>query len=271
MSKILFSQFANDGRGFKQPPNAVTRQLFLKKNMKPSIPNAGITIIEAYQFNGGGGVDEHGLAYYPDVIEIGKSAFPNNNELKIANFPKATTINNSAFYNVKNVTEINLPSAKTVGDQALSYCPSLEYVTLGADVSLGQSVFAGSRNLKMVTFLGRCTAAHSASFNSFETQFMDFRGDVPSDIVGLNCATKGVIIRSETLQTLPRYGLISTYILNQGNSFYYVPSSLVEAYKSEVIKKTSSLNDEIKITCVRALEDYTVDGTITGDLDMSKI
>ena len=49
-----------------------------------------------------------------------------------------------------------------------------------------------------------------------------------------------------------------------GTCYIYVPSSLIEQYKSD--REWSKITNQI-----RALEDYTVDGTITGELDERKI
>jgi hypothetical protein len=50
----------------------------------------------------------------------------------------------------------------------------------------------------------------------------------------------------------------------KGTGYVYVPRSLVDSYKS-------ATNWSTYANQFRALEDYTVDGTITGELDESKI
>ena len=49
-----------------------------------------------------------------------------------------------------------------------------------------------------------------------------------------------------------------------GTCYIYVPSSLVESYKTASYWKSHA-------SYIRALEDYTVDGTTTGELDPTKI
>lgn len=49
-----------------------------------------------------------------------------------------------------------------------------------------------------------------------------------------------------------------------GTGYIYVPRALVDTYKAAT--NWSTIADQF-----RALEDYTVDGTITGELDESKI
>ena len=52
--------------------------------------------------------------------------------------------------------------------------------------------------------------------------------------------------------------------LAQCPPYVYVPAALVDAYKS-------ATNWSANAAKFRALEDYTVDGTISGDLDDAKI
>ena len=49
-----------------------------------------------------------------------------------------------------------------------------------------------------------------------------------------------------------------------GKGYIYVPRAMVDTLKS-------ATNWSTYATQIRALEDYTVDGTITGELDESKI
>ena len=49
-----------------------------------------------------------------------------------------------------------------------------------------------------------------------------------------------------------------------GTGYIYVPRALVDSYKVATNWATYAAQ-------FRALEDYTVDGTVTGDLDESKI
>jgi hypothetical protein len=72
-----------------------------------------------------------------------------------------------------------------------------------------------------------------------------------------------VILRSPTLAS-GGYGIFSTTPISSGTGYIYVPSALVDSYKAASNWKTYANQ-------FRALEDYTVDGTITGALDPTKI
>ena len=72
-------------------------------------------------------------------------------------------------------------------------------------------------------------------------------------------ALRSLILRKTTLVTLESYNAIAT-----GQGYIYVPAALVDSYKTNGVWKTYASQ-------FRALEDYTVDGTITGELDETKI
>lgn len=75
---------------------------------------------------------------------------------------------------------------------------------------------------------------------------------------------KTLVISTPTIcEMLTIDALMNTPIYN-GTGYIYVPKSLIEGYK--VATNWSAYADQF-----RALEDYTVDGTTTGELDESKI
>ena len=84
------------------------------------------------------------------------------------------------------------------------------------------------------------------------------------------------ILRSDSLCSLGNisafkdchhlYGTVNSVYNPNGlqDGYIYVPRALIEYYKVET-------NWSDFATQLRALEDYTIDGTITGELDESKI
>jgi hypothetical protein len=73
-----------------------------------------------------------------------------------------------------------------------------------------------------------------------------------------------IILRSEKIAYLGSTNALNVTPVASGTGYIYVPSSLVDSYKS-------ASNWSTYANQFRALEDYTVDGTITGALDESKI
>ena len=78
-------------------------------------------------------------------------------------------------------------------------------------------------------------------------------------------ALKALVLSSEKkVCTLADWTLSDTSLTSSGIGYIYVPRALVDTYKTT--KNWSNYASKI-----RALEDYTVDGTVTGELDESKI
>lgn len=79
------------------------------------------------------------------------------------------------------------------------------------------------------------------------------------------CATLDTLILRNVDQVckLKGAGLTATLIAS-GTGYIYVPAALVEDYKAATNWSTYAAQ-------FRALEDYTVDGTTTGELDLEKM
>lgn len=78
-------------------------------------------------------------------------------------------------------------------------------------------------------------------------------------------ALKALVLRkSDSICTLAHINSLGGTPITSGTGYIYVPASLIETYKTA--DKWSTFAAQF-----RALEDYTVDGTITGDLDPNKI
>jgi len=78
-------------------------------------------------------------------------------------------------------------------------------------------------------------------------------------------ALKTLVLRkSDSICTLSSIIALNETPIKSGTGYIYVPASLIETYKTANRWSTYAAQ-------FRALEDYTVDGTITGDLDPNKI
>jgi hypothetical protein len=73
-----------------------------------------------------------------------------------------------------------------------------------------------------------------------------------------------VILSAETMATLMNTNCFQATPIANGTGYIYVPRALVDSYKAATNWSTFANQ-------FRALEDYTVDGTVTGELDESKI
>ena len=186
---------------------------------------------------------------------IGPYMFDSCKALKSANFPNVTGIGIYAFSGCSSLVSANIPNATSIGERAFQNCSALESANFPNATSIDERAFASCKKLTSV-----CCKA------SLDRQSI-FNGCY---------SLKSVILLSETV--LPLYGSNVFYncyhILGTVNSTYnptgakdgyiYVPANLVDAYKS-------ATNWSTYASQFRALEDYTVDGTITGALDPNKI
>lgn len=147
----------------------------------------------------------------------------------------------------RTVTEIDDKDGvcKAIGAYAFRQCTSLTSVIFPAATSVAYNAFYGCSKLSSVDL----PSAENIGSNAFS-----------------ECrALKTLILRkSDTICTLSSTGAFNSTPINSGIGHIYVPSALIETYKTATNWYTFAAR-------FRALEDYTVDGTITGDLDPNKI
>ena len=87
---------------------------------------------------------------------------------------------------------------------------------------------------------------------------------IDADAFNYCSSFKTLILSSETMCTLSNTMAFNGTSIKSGTGYIYVPRALLDTYK--VATNWSTFANQF-----RALEDYTVDGTVTGELDESKI
>lgn len=207
-------------------------------------------------------------AIFPKAKEIGKQAFRWNTALefvyapeaenivsafekcgiKIADFPKAKTLEAhmaQCFAGCTSLTDVNMPSLETIEEQnAFDGCTSL------INIYMPKLTSANGR-----TFV-KCTALGKVDFPLLMS--------VPTQMFRGCTALTTVILRNSTVVTLEDTTAFAQTPIESGTGYIYVPSALIEDYKV-------ATNWSAYAAQFRALEDYTVDGTITGELDDFKV
>lgn len=172
------------------------------------------------------------------------------NSLSLPNLSKFGTYGSINCAGCTSLIDVNLPLATKVGFQN---CTSLETITLPLVQEIGGFCFTNCASLRVID-LPSCTKM---------TNHSNF----------INCPFEALILRSATVCDLSN--LYTTDITHQfysfknsglanGTGYVYVPRDLLDGYKTAVIWSYYPSQ-------FRALEDYTVDGTITGALDDTKI
>lgn len=160
------------------------------------------------------------------------------------NISGATTyVKSDSFRGCKKITGISFPNATTLGGYSFSSCVKLTQTDIPAVSFLGEYCFYNCTSLKMI--------------------------DCPNLMnLGSNClrlsALATLIMRLGAVATLVNVNAFISTPIASGTGYIYVPSALVDSYKTATNWTTYAAQ-------FRALEDYTVDGTIDGELDESKI
>ena len=264
------------------------------------IASAGITgdivinhsSIAAYAFANNTGITS---LTAPNVTSVGAYAFYAAGITGALDFPLCTTIGAYAFCGSRDIESLSIPNVTSVGTNAFQYCNKLAALDAPNLTTLGQYAFSGNNTYKMgfkSINLPKCTAIPASTLtycanvtelvlpecksvgNSSLTNWTNLQYvDLPkcTSIINYGLRNNGnlatLILRSETMCTLSNYALNSTAIFN-GNGHVYVPRALVESYQTATNWKTAHGKNA---DTFRALEDYTVDGTINGALDETKI
>ena len=188
----------------------------------------------------------------PELITLGgQYCFADCTKLTSFSAPKLTALQGYTFSGCTNLTDVNLPLLKNLGNagQAFSGCRWMTEIKLPAIETWGSlAPFDGCRRLDIID-TGLNDSTNYTSINRV--------------ISGTNALRHFVIRRTSmvALATSPSNAFGS--LVNSG--YVYVPSNLLSTYQAATNWST------LAAARWRALEDYTVDGTITGDLDPSKI
>ncbi len=232
---------------------------------------------------GGGGatglVDGTITEYSGQETKVRNYAFYNCSLLTKVDLPNATSVDNYAFYGCTKLPSINLPNATNVGIYAFVSCKELTNIDLPNATSIGNYAFQGCSALTNI-YLPNVTGVNTQVFyQCYSLLSIDLPRVTAINATSFyNCySLKAVIIR-KTAEVCSLYNTNAFkgcyHILGTTNSTYnptgakdgyiYVPRSKVDSYKSATNWSTYAEQ-------IRALEDYTVDGTTTGELDESKI
>lgn len=165
----------------------------------------------------------------PNVTEIGQYACYNCIGLEEIDFPNCTSIGNYAFYNSTKVTSVNLPKLTIMGANSLRQLTAITYVTLPACNYIASTAFQ------------KCTALTKADFPIAE--------EIAGNAFNTCSALTTLILRNSTVCTLANVNALTSTPIASGTGYIYVPSALVNSYKTATNWKTYANQ-------FRAIEDY---------------
>ena len=143
----------------------------------------------------------------------------------------------------RSITEISSSSATSIGSNAFSYCGALTMVDFPVATSIKNNAFRDCIALTTVDFPVLTSIGDKAFYSCG--------------------ALKSLLLRGNNVCVLSSTSAFDSTPIASGTGYIYVPSALIEQYKTATNWSTYAAN-------FRALEDYTVDGTITGELDPAK-
>ena len=244
-----------------------------------NFPNA--TVIGQYAFYSCSGLTS---AYFPNATNINTGMFYECSSLASVDIPKATKISNQMFYSCKELSSANFPNATSIGDYAFNMCQRLESINIPSATSIGSNSFGSCHILISVDFPNVTKISSSAFYNCFALTSANFPKvtNIGTQAFNGSYSLKAVILRSETMCTLSNtnafascrhfLGTVDNIYNPNGDKdgYFYVPRALLSDDDATKDYRRAT-NWSTYATQFRALEDYTVDGTITGELDPNKI
>lgn len=198
-------------------------------------------------------------------------------------YSEAESVCSSTLANKSNLKKIDLPKAKSISSKGLANMYLLESVNLPMVERIGSSIFNNTNNLTNFCF---------PSLKEIPSQGLNLMDNlVKADFHVLEKINgyafeydkklSTLIIRSNKLCTLASTNVFnncyhftgtvdSTYNPNGlKDAYIYTPRALIDSYKTAT--NWSAFYTSCDYEIFRALEDYTVDNTITGELDETKI
>lgn len=204
------------------------------------------------------------------VTRVGDYAFYGCTSLKKADLPNVVFIGAYAFKGCADLEEANFPLATgNLGAEQFNGCESLRSINIPLVTSIGHGIFGSNKALtevclpsaKEVGGFRGCSSLWKVDCPVVEkvSGYFSFCGS------NLSC-----LILRNTNMVVPLNGTNGfNYVgeptpISKGTGYIYVPKALVEDYKV-------ATNWSVYASQFRALEDYTVDGTTTGEIDETKI
>lgn len=212
------------------------------KIQRVSTPKA--TVINSYAFTG----CSPSSLDLPKVESIEQGAFSNGSlPVDLLELPSLVTLGYSAFMGCSKLKSVSVPKLQTISSYGFNNCRSLIRINLPSIIELGSSAFDGCNSLELA----------------------DLSNEQANNVLEINSAfkqcsgLKAFIVRSSVVARLSYTDYVPPKV-KDGTGFIYVPRALLETYKT-------ATNWSVYAEQFRALEDYTVDGTLSGDIDETKI
>ena len=178
----------------------------------------------------------------PNATKIIANAFEGCTALSSANFPKLTQTEGNAFKGCTALTEIDLPEAVNIGGASFNGCKNLTSVNLPKADTVQDSAFLDCKALTYID-LPCLSALRTGVFQ------------------GCTLLKALVLRRTSGVVTMANANALNYTAIANGEGYVYVPTALYDSYLTA--DKWSTYANQF-----RKLEEWTVDGTVTGELDL---
>lgn len=171
-------------------------------------------------------------------------------KLTSVDLPNVTSIGDNGLYGV-GLTELYLPNCTKVGGTAICYCNSLVKVDLPKCTSLGTYAFRDNKLLADVSLPALTTLSQNALYNCDSLVKINLPKvtNINASAFNGSASFETLILGKSSVVTLANTNAFTGTKIASGNGYIYVPSALVDSYKSA--SNWSSFASQI-----RAIEDY---------------
>lgn len=156
-----------------------------------------------------------------------------------------TTLSDYAFARRMKLISVHLPNITKVAATAFYQNVCLKNVIIPEVDTVYGSAFNGCSSLEYIDLI-KCYAMGNTSF---------------ANCTLLSCF---ILRKIGAVCSISNHNVLAETKIASGTGYIYVPRDLIEAYKTATNWVTFASQ-------FRALEDYTVDGTIDGELDWDKV
>ena len=210
-----------------------------------------------------------------DVItKVGLYAFFNSWNLKTVDLPNVISVEQHAFDSCLSLISLNMPNVESIGGYAFSRCGgSLADVCFPKVTNLSNYALY-QIHFRKIVLPSVVTLNNDALFNDCRNMeildFYNLSNISGKNLIGNSDKLKAFVIRSTTMCSLSYAYALKYSAIENKTCYIYVPRAFLNDTDSTMDYRQAN-NWSKYATQFRALEDYTVDGTITGELDESKI
>ena len=153
------------------------------------------------------------------------------------------TIGGNAFASCANLITVDIPAVTVIESEGFRDCLKLETVNIPSVTTINGAFYYS----KKLTTVDAPKLVSMKGWSSFGYGVL-----------------QTLILRSTSMCTSESADTLIGTPIARGTGYIYVPSALINSYKV-------ATNWSVYASQFRALENYTVDGTTTGELDPNKI